>query len=336
MNDAQDNLPATRQPADVIMTPGQILQGAITGNISSDKVEVVERLLQMQLDQEDRDMRVMLARAFGELQYDCKKIACTKTIPGRNGEIRSTFAPIEEIKDEMFPLLAKHKFTYDAKQELLDGGKLTKATVIITHVPTGREKSSSFTCREQASPGNTPAQNDGGTFTFAERKAIANLLGLRFDHSADARDLGDTITPEDAADLERRVRAIYPNDARQVERVLKLADAKDFASIKFAKYDVVLTHLEAIERKPSTKPAVASTASAPPDAEKLFRACLGSWTGLSGDDFRAAAREVAAANGITDIAKANSVQFSNLAAFVNEQVENENYYFKWSASNKKK
>lgn len=74
------------------------------------------------------------------------------------------------------------------------------------------------------------------------------LLGLRFDHTADARELGDTITKEEAVDLEKRVLAISKGDEKQVERYLKLADAANFATVKRAKYEVVIQLVEMKER----------------------------------------------------------------------------------------
>lgn len=238
---------ATIEPARE-MTPGQLLAVAIQGGVTTENVAVVERLIKMQTDMDARESLAISTQAFGLLQSDCKPLACTKIIPGKNGEVRSTFTPIEEIKTAIAPFLANRGFGYSATQELLEGGKLTKVTVILTHLETGCERSSSFTCREQSSPGNTPAQNDSGTATLAERKALAMLLGLRFDHSADARDLGDTITEEDAVDLEKRIMAIAKGDAAQVEKYLKLADAPNFRAIKQAKYEVVIQLVEMKER----------------------------------------------------------------------------------------
>lgn len=237
---------ATIQTKEIEMTPAQLLQAAIQGGVTSDNVAVVEKLIQMQLDMRARDALAISTQAFGALQSDCKPLAATKVIPGKNGEIRSTFTPIEEIKTAIAPFLAARGFGYSATQSM--AGNLTTVTVTLTHLETGCERSSSFTCREQSSPGNTPAQNDSGTATLAERRALAMLLGLRFDHTADARELGDTISKDEAADLERRVLAISRGDDKQVERYLKLADAANFATVKRAKYEVVIQLVEMKER----------------------------------------------------------------------------------------
>jgi len=320
-----ENLPAIQHRE---LSPMELIGALLERkDVTTESVSAIERLADLHLKMSAKSAEVSFNKAYIALRRECKPIAATKIIPDREGNVRSRYATLEEIMKQVTPLLDKYGFCDMYSQCHGENGRTTVTATLIHN--DGHERSAEFTCRAQESPGNTGAQNDSGTTKLAQRKALCLLLGIQFDYNADARDLGDTITPEDAADLERRVKAACGNEPAKVARYLKLADAPSFKEIKSAKYAVVIEQLERDERAKSTP---AST-GVPPTPEKVFRAALASWSGMTGDDFAQAAREVAKANGI-DIKTANAVQFSNLTAFVSEQVANEVDFLAWRSSKK--
>jgi len=322
-----ENLPAI-QSEHREMSVSDMMGAIVQRDITPETVAVMKELVTLKRELDGDAAKKAFNRAFVALQRDLRPVVAQRKVPDNNGKTRYVFAAFEDLMAEVAPHIDRHDFglSFDTKT---DTNRIC-VTATLMHVD-GHEKSSDFEVRTsgRGAPGCSDAQTDGGNYTFAKRYALCGLLNIVIDKDNDAGLLGATITPEDAADLERRVKALYPNDARQVERVLKLADAKSFAEIKSAKYSVVIDHIEPMER---SRKAPAST-GVPPTPEKVFRAALASWSGMTGDDFAQAAREVAKANGI-DIKTANAVQFSNLTAFVSEQVANEVDFLAWRSSKK--
>lgn len=68
-------------------------------------------------------------------------------------------------------------------------------------------------------------------------------------------------------------------------------------------------------------------------AKKMFSEALANWTGLTGTDLAAAAREVAAAHGVK-LDAANDANFARLTESVNDLFVNEIKFVEWSAKNK--
>ena len=88
-------------------------------------------------------------------------------------------------------------------------------------------------------------QADGAAFTFAKRYALCAALNIVVDKDADARLLGDTITPEEADDLQRRARERWPDDEHKVGLFLKFCGVGPggWRDIVRSRYDAALAEL---------------------------------------------------------------------------------------------
>lgn len=222
--------------------------GAISArpDITPESVGVMKELVALKLMMDKDAARIAFNRAFVALQRDLKSVVAQRTVPGNDGKIRYRFAAFEDLMAEVAPHLDRHDLSLSFTTKTEEGRLCVTATLM--HID-GHERSTDFAVRSgKGAPGCSEAQTDGGAFTFAKRYAMCGLLNIVIDKDTDAALLGDTITKEEAADLERRVLAISKGDDKQVERYLKLADAANFATVKRAKYEVVIQLVEMKER----------------------------------------------------------------------------------------
>ena len=254
MNKATAIIPADPKPT--ALSVPELMQAIVEKGITEASVSVMEKMLTIHREMQRDEARASFNRAFAAMQRETAPIRATKAIPGSGNTIRSTFAPFEEIHEKVTPILQRHGFSLSFSQRAEPNNRTTIICTLM-HAD-GHERSSEYTTRGVTSPGNNEAQNDGGTNKFAKRYALCNMLNIVIDHDMDARVEGDTITPAEAADVERRIRAVRKDEAR-VATFLKLAGADSFAAIKRAGYQVVVAMLEQAERaaagaKSTTKP----------------------------------------------------------------------------------
>lgn len=243
VNEIQKIDPVAMSPLDMM---GQIIQREIT----SETVGVMKELVALKRTMDQDAAKVAFNRSFVAMQDDMRPIAATRVIPNKDGTIRSQYVPLPELLRAVKPILAHHGFTITTDQTLADGK--TTATISLIHRD-GHEIVKSFTCGTMSSPSNNPAQNDAGANTLASRVCLCNLLAIEIDYESDARMEGDTISQQEAAELERMAMA----SGLDVSRVLKLAGAAKFSDIKQGRYAVVLAELKkmkANERRVEVEP----------------------------------------------------------------------------------
>lgn len=287
------------------MSVVQMMSAIVEKGITGDSVAVMKDLLAMKREADADNARAAFNQDFIALRKECRPIAATRVIPTKDGGVKGRFASLEDIVVEVTPLLEKYGFSDTYSQQIAEGGR-TKVTVTLLHT-SGHERSSEYTCREHASPLNSPAQNDGGTNKMARRHALCNMLGIVLDYSPDARLEGDTISEHEAAELERRVMSASNGDDAQAKRYLRLADALTFAEVRRAKYAVVCAQLDRDEAKPRT----------PGKSPKVTLAELVSkWSGMGKDELGEAVGSVFKAAGIATGGKATDEQCAKAIEWV--------------------
>lgn len=233
------NAVATREPlpppAPVAPTPTMILQAALERGITSENVAVVKELTELVWKKEARDAEKEFNRAFVELQKELPRIQATKIIPDKQGNQRSSFAPLEEIDAQARPLCLKHGFTYAFAEGEAPAGRITKICTL--RHDGGHSVSNKYTVRiGSGPPGCSESQADGSAHSYAKRGALCDALGIvvaGIDN--DARNEGAPITPKQAEELAHRVNATNTDKAA----FLNYAGADSFAEIPAAKYDIL-------------------------------------------------------------------------------------------------
>lgn len=223
-----------------------MLQSVIQSGVTTENVEVIERMMALYERDQDRQAQVAFAEAFAALQADIPKVTATKPVPGNNGETRYCFAPYEQIMKQVQPMLTKLGFSVSYSSKW-DGPRLL-VTCTLTHIK-GFSRQNEFAARVgDGPPKASPAQADGAVLTYAKRQALCSALNIVIDHDDDARGQDVTenfITANQALDLESLCEETKSNKAE----FLKVAPAESFATIPAKRYEYMLGLLEKKQRR---------------------------------------------------------------------------------------
>lgn len=222
-----------------------ILAAIKSGEVTAEKVAAMDGAMKLCERMQDKESEKEFARAFTELMREMPKVQATKAIPSRDGTMRSSFAPFEEIDAQARPLCLNHGFTYSFSEGEFNQGRITKICTL-QHVG-GHNRSNPYTVRiGSGPPGCSESQADGAAHSYAKRGALCDALNIVV-HGIDndARLEGGKISTEQADELERRVALTNSNR----EAFLKLAGAKTWAEIPSGKYDILDELLRRKEQK---------------------------------------------------------------------------------------
>lgn len=214
-----------------------MIQAVIQKGVTAESVAVMESLVGLYERMDARKAEKAFTAAFNALQAEIPHVVAHKPVPNKDGTIRYTFAPFEDIMEQLQSPLQKHGFTVSFTTKF-DGGsgvvRLIK-TCILTHTG-GHSRSTEFAVRVGGGPpGASECQADGAASTYAKRFALCDALNIVIDKDTDARAEGRPITPEQAEELERRVALTNSDKAA----FLKFAGAATFAEIMSSKYDML-------------------------------------------------------------------------------------------------
>lgn len=231
----------TREPQDLAVarpqpTPAEMMEKMIASGVTHENAVAFKELVLLSEHMEDRKDKRDFAKAFVALQQDIPRIKATKVIPDKHGDMRSSFAPFEEIDGQARPICLQHGFTYSFSEGPFQAGKITKIFTLL-HGDTGIEKSNSYSVRiGQGPPGCSESQADGAAHSYAKRGALCdglNIVVVGIDD--DARMEGAPISQKQADELEHRIK--MTNSKADV--FLRLAGVDSFDKIPAAKYDVL-------------------------------------------------------------------------------------------------
>ena len=225
-----------------------ILQAAIEKGITSENVAVVKEIRQMVRDERDDHAKVAFHRAFFALRKEMPIVYADKQVKTDSGAMAFQYCSPQEIKDVLEPLMLRHGFCTMTAQRMDNEATVTVIVSLIHEA--GHQHDSTFTLRVgQENRLVKGPQVVAGATTAAERHCLVKLFGLRtrINPDGDANNLGTHITPEQAADLERRVAATKSDR----DLFLRLAGAKTFAEImsgRFSDLDAALAKRERIQK----------------------------------------------------------------------------------------
>jgi hypothetical protein len=223
---------------------GMLMQAVIEKGITPDTVGVMERLCELRRQVKADDAKEAFAQAFIAMQADLPIIHATKSIPGKNGEVRSSFAPYEELMRQVAPLLKKHGFTVSYSRKI--DGLRTVAVCTLMHAG-GHEKTNEYAVRIGGGPpGASESQADGAAHMYAMRGALRDALGITVAGlDNDAREVGAFVTQDQAEDIRQRVKATSTYEAN----VFKFAGSTSYETIPENKYQEIIAYLKKKEQK---------------------------------------------------------------------------------------
>lgn len=256
-----------QQSTEVMQRPtaASMVQAIISSGITAENAAAMKDVVELYKVMEAMESKKTFAQAFSALQDELPSINATRAIPKKDGTIRSTFAPIEEIQQKLKPYLSKHGFYVSFDTEPSDKGVC--AICILSHT-SGHSESRRFSVRTSAPPETSAGQADAATLTIAKRYALCNMFNIAVTHDDDARLEGDYISEEQAAALERRARALPSSGRDRVADFLKAARAIEFKKIRSGMYAQMEDALTRAEKKqngggPSAKTGDVHAASSP-------------------------------------------------------------------------
>lgn len=214
---------------------GQLIEKGIT----PDNVAAIKELRALYIDEENREAERQFNAAFVALQSELPPIHPNKEVKGRNGEVMYSYAPYEEIMEQITPLLKKHGFAVTFTSKHVEGRAVAICKLMHT---AGHKETNEYAVK----PGGgqswlTDAQRDGSAMTYAQRNALCNCFNIvRTGQDNDANDIGLCVTPDQAEDLRQRVTEGKANS----KVFLECAQAKSYETIPASRYEDLSAQLK--------------------------------------------------------------------------------------------
>lgn len=206
-----DLVPVERQQMAVAIAPnpvGDMLKAVIDKGVTQDNVAALEKIVGLYERMEEKNAEKQFAASFVALQQDLPVIVAQTVIVNRG-----KYERFEDVMHVVQPLLTKHGFSISFSNENVDG-RVTE-TCHLTHVG-GHKRVNSFTVRVSGKA-DSETQADCKAGTTAKRNALLNALNIVIRQDClqdedDPRNEGEFITPEQAEELQRRVRETESNE----------------------------------------------------------------------------------------------------------------------------
>lgn len=234
---AEKQLSIQPQPS---MNLAAISERILSGELTTEKLTMIKELVAM-------DAERQFNAAFIELQRVIPQIRATKPVHAKDGTLKYMVAPFEEIDEQLRPLALQFGFSYSFSEcPAAAPGRVAKRMTIF-HVG-GHSRTNDYSTRIGAGPpGCSESQADGSAHSYAKRGAMCDGFTIIVDRALeqdDARAVGPTITPAEAEQLRKRVKAIGANEAA----FLKFAGAPTYEAIGEARMNDLLDMLERKEK----------------------------------------------------------------------------------------
>ncbi|HEY5918589.1 MAG TPA: ERF family protein [Chryseolinea sp.] len=160
---------ATVQP---VNAEGLIAQAIDKGT----SIETMEKLMAMRKEMKAEWAKEQFDSALSAFQSDCPIIKKRKKVMNKDGRsVRYTYAPLDDIVEQVKPFLKVHGFSYTIDVPVEDG--FITSVVTLTHKD-GHSKTSSFRIPIDKDSYMNAQQQFASALTFGKRYAFCNALGV--------------------------------------------------------------------------------------------------------------------------------------------------------------
>jgi hypothetical protein len=156
----------------VSLSAENLIEKALSNNVS---VETIERLLAMRKELKAEFAKEQFDLAMANFQKTCPVIKKKKIVKDKNGQARYSYAPIEDIINQVKELISDQGLSYTIRIENSD--KDLTAICKVSHL-TGHSDESKFVVPIGAEQFMTDTQKFGARATFAKRYAFCNAFGI--------------------------------------------------------------------------------------------------------------------------------------------------------------
>lgn len=237
MKNEQLEIVPANAPAPV--TSLSILAAAVGGGINKENVDVVERLIALQRDEEREKDRKEFNAAFFRLRQELADMEfyADKEAKDYDGNVMYTFCSEAELSTKLEPVLFKHGFAMLFGQRQENDRVVVEITLIHQG---GHEAKREYSVRPGAvNKMKDATQADAGSTTTAWRNLVIKMFGLksRIRETDDPRNLGERITEDQAKQLKIRVMDTESNEVA----FLKLAGVEVSGPVTMEHYKAILS-----------------------------------------------------------------------------------------------
>jgi hypothetical protein len=252
--ESENRITASPTPPNVAV----ILQAVIERGVTAENVAVIEQMIALHERMEMREAERQYAKAYHALMAEIPKIAATRPVEDKQGNVKYYIAALSDIDKQLRPMASKFGFTYRWAES--DSGAPNKVTehCIVQHVG-GHKEISPYTVRMSAPPSANDSQADVSTHQYARRGSLCDAFAIVVDHDDDARLEGKAITEAEAEDLKERVKLLEVDE----EKFLAYAGAETYEAISEGRFASLLWFLDKREKELAAKLAAASAPTPP-------------------------------------------------------------------------
>lgn len=164
---------AVEQTNSVMPMIGQALSNGVD-------IAVIEKLLELKNEEEERQARKDYFSAFSALQSDIPKIAKNGKASFKHrsgsGSTEYSYVLLEDVTEAVKPLLAKYGLSYRYEQEVVQSGAI-KVTCIVTHQGGHEERAEMMGFPDQSGSKNA-IQQMASTVSYLRRYTFTGILGI--------------------------------------------------------------------------------------------------------------------------------------------------------------
>lgn len=158
-------------------------------------IETMERLLAMRTQLKEEQAREAYFLALSQFQSQCPVIRKTKQVKGKDGSVRYSYAPLDDIVRQVSDPLKDNGLSFTISTEASESAITAICTI---HHVGGHSESSPFSVPIDKDAYMNDAQKSGSALSYAKRYAFCNALGLlTSDMDDDGQSLGAGQTPQD-------------------------------------------------------------------------------------------------------------------------------------------
>ena len=196
----------------------EMLRASVQGGVTKENLEVTKGLMEMFERMDARKAEKIFNTELTAVQTEVRQagVEAVREVLNKDGSHRYWYASKADILKVAGPILDRHGFSVSFDVEY-DGPRCF-AICEFRHKAGHKEKKRYGVRPGSGPPGSNEPQADGSGITYAQRGALTGWLNLTVGKDADAdpgdaTQIGDTIKPDKALELQRRLRACGADEA---------------------------------------------------------------------------------------------------------------------------
>lgn len=246
INEAAPNIAVRNESAPALSAAVDVFHLLQTAVQQGTDPAALEKLVALQERILERNAKSAFIDAIGQFQMDCPTIVKRREVKDKGGRILYRFAPLEDIVEQVKPLLVSLGLAWSFNTSETPKG--IAVTCTIRHRD-GHEESTTVSIPPTQGHNTNAAQNMGIAVQYGMRYAFIGALGLTTadeDHDGAGGQRLKPISEERAADLKALIGEVGANEAL----FLKYLGVDSLSELPERDYDRAVAALEA-KRKQS-------------------------------------------------------------------------------------